>query len=198
MKKAGKRKKSVLITRQSAATPSILSPPDHYVENEDGTFTYMEDAALYEEDLLDNALELEITGIVRPKEDAQNAKISTAVGYTSKLTDYLISHTDESAVIQAQEADNTVNVLTGMEFEAPDDEAKAEDAKAYLSDLGVSEKATFYQPDAVLSVKQFETGRRSRRAAAGQAATGQAGMASGSMAMDETTMAAALDQWLGQ
>ena len=90
---------------------------DHYMENENGTFTYIEDSTLYEEELLEHAVELNITGIIRPKEDAQNADISTAVGYTTQLTDYIISHTDESAVIKAQEADSRINVLTGMEFE---------------------------------------------------------------------------------
>lgn len=78
----------------------------HYIENENRTFTYIEDAALNIEELLENAVELKITGIIRPKEDAQNASISTALGYTAKLTDYIISYTDESAVIKAQEADS--------------------------------------------------------------------------------------------
>lgn len=84
---------------------------DHYIENENGTFTHIEDSMLYEEELLENAVELNITGIIRPKEDAQNADISTAVGYTTQLTDYIISHTDESAVIKAQEEDSSINVL---------------------------------------------------------------------------------------
>ena len=123
----------------------LVAACDHYMENENGTFTYIDDSTLYEEALLENALELTITGIVRPREDAQNQEITTAVGYTSKLTDYLISHTDESPVIKAQEANSEINVLTGMEFETVDDAAKAADAKDYLSSLGISEKASFYQ-----------------------------------------------------
>ncbi len=102
---------------------------DSYIENENGTFSLIENTTLNEEDLLENAVELKITGVIRPKEDADNASISTAAAYTSKLTDYVITHTDESAVIQAQEADSEINVLTGMKFESPDDAAKANDAK---------------------------------------------------------------------
>lgn len=160
---------------------------DHYIENEYGTFTYMEDAMLYEEDLLKNAVELKITGIIRPKEDAQNASISTAVGYTSQLTDYIITHTDESAVIQAQEADPNINVLTGIAFETSDDEAKAEDAKEYLSSFGVSEKASFYKLLMYYAANNSETDG---------AAIGQTSVVAGGMAADETTMAMALDQWL--
>ena len=130
-----------------------------------GTFTYIEDAALNIEELLENAVELKITGIIRPKEDAQNASISTALGYTAKLTDYIISYTDESAVIKAQEADPGTNVLTGMEFETSDDEKKAEDAKAYLSSLGISEKASFYQMLMYYSANNTETSEASAGAA---------------------------------
>lgn len=160
---------------------------DHYIENENGTFTHIDDITLNEEDLLANAVELKITGIIRPKEDAQNASISTAVAYTSKLTDYVITHTDESAVIKAQEADSEINVLTGMKFESPDDEAKANDAKEYLSSLGISEKASFYKLMMYYASSHSETNN---------AGTSQNGMAAGSVAMDETTMATALDRWL--
>jgi len=123
----------------------LVSACDYYVENEDGTFTRIEDDTLNEEQLLENAVELKITGVVRPNEDAENAGISTAVGYTSKLTDYIIAHTDESAVIKAQEATPEMNVLNGMEFEAADDTEKIADAKEYIGALGISDKAALYR-----------------------------------------------------
>lgn len=118
---------------------------DQYVENEDGTFALLDEAPTDEETLLENAVELKIVGIVRSTEDATNTSISTAVGYTSMLTEYIIDHTNDSAIVQAQEENPEVNVLTGMQFESPDDDAKAEDAKEYLSGLGISEKASFYK-----------------------------------------------------
>ena len=157
--------------------PLYLVPAcDHYTQNENGTFTKIEDAALNEEELLSNALELKISGVIRPKEDAADAGISTALAYTAKLTDYVIARADESAVIQAQEADSSVNVLTGMAFESPDDESKAADAKEYLGNLGISEKASFYK----LMMYYSQSG-----------SSAPAGMAA-----DETAMAAALDRWL--
>ena len=160
---------------------------DHYIQNENGTFTYIDDITLNEEDLLTNAVELKITGVIRPKEDAQNASISIAAAYTSKLTDYVITHTDESAVIKAQEADSEINVLTGMKFESLDDDAKANDAKEYLSSLGISEKASFYKLMMYYASGNSETNNTG---------AAQNGMAAGNKAMDETTMAAALDRWL--
>ncbi len=117
---------------------------DRYTENEDGTFSYVADDSLELEELLEDALELKISGIIRPAEGANNATLTTAVAYTSALTDYVITHTNESAVVLAQQSDESINVLNGMEFEAATDEEKAEDAKAYISSLGVSQKASLY------------------------------------------------------
>lgn len=152
----------------------LVAACDLYAENEDGTFTYMDDSILNEEVLLKNAIELKITGVIRPKEDAANASISTTVAYTSALTDHIIEHTNSSAVIKAQEASPEINVLTGMKFESADNAAKANDAKAYLSGLSISEKASFYK------LMIYYSG-----------ATG-----SNNAAMDESQMAQALDMWL--
>ncbi len=164
----------------------LVSACDRYIENENGTFSYVEDVSL-EDNIIENALELKITGIIRPKEDAANASITTAAAYTSKLTDYVITHTDESAVVKAQEADSKINVLTGMKFESLSDDSKANDAKEYLASLGISEKASFYKLMMYYSSSSTETDGNTVAAGA---------MAMNPMAMDENTMAAALDRWL--
>ncbi len=122
----------------------LIPACDRYRENEDGGFSYVGETEPELESLLEQALELKITGIVRPVERAANTSIFTALGYPSSLTAYLIDCGEESAVVQAQERDPEINVLTGMRFEAPDEDAKIEDAKSYLSTLGVSDKATIY------------------------------------------------------
>lgn len=150
----------------------LVAACDHYAENENGTFSYIEGNAVNEQQLLKNAVELNICGVIRPKDNAKNADVYTAVAYTSALTDHIIEHTNQSSVIKAQEANPEINVLTGMAFEAPDDAAKAEDAKEYLSNLSVSEKASFYK------LMMYYSG------------------ADGNAATDETTAAAAMDMWL--
>lgn len=162
---------------------------DHYVENEDGSFTLIDDSSMEEEQLLENAVELKITGIVRPSQDAETVGIQTAVGYTSELTDYVIHHTDESAVILAQEETPEINVLTGMEFEALDDAAKIADAKEYMSAMGVSDKASLYKMVLYYNAQNTEESEETLQ-------TGQMEGAAGNMDMDENTMAAALDQWI--
>ena len=167
---------------------------DQYIENEDGTFTNLEDSVFNEEQLLKNAVELKITGIIRPVEGAENADISTAVAYTSMLTDYVIKYTDESAIITAQESSPEINVLNGMEFEVPDDSREIEDAKTYISAMGVSDKASLYQMMMYYSSQNTQTPGNSEQSVS--AGVGQAGNNAESMNMDENTMATAMDQWL--
>ncbi len=168
---------------------------DHYIQNEDGTFTYI-DSTLDEERLLKNSVPLKITGIIRPIEDADNASITTAVGYTSKLTDYVIKHTNESAVIKAQEKTPEINVLNGTKFEAADDTAKASEAKKYISEMGISEKASLYQMIQYYSAQKVKTTddtKSNDSSGADAQAQAQAAMQAQT---DENAMAAALDKWL--
>lgn len=156
---------------------------DYYIQNDDGTFSDTHDDAANQQTLYDNGIPLTVSGIIRPKDGSENASLQSAIGYTRALTDYLIDYTDQSAVVKAQEATPDTNVLTGVEFTAADDAAKAADAKAYMENLGISEKASLY--GAVM-------------AAAAQSGAGDtsAMAAMGSMSGDETTMASALDAWL--
>lgn len=118
---------------------------DQYEKNDDGTYSYIgEDEKKYD-DMVDDALKLKISGIIRPIEDAANATIMTPVAYTSLLTDYIIEHTDDSNIVKAQEGDPDTNVLNNMRFEAKSDKAKVKDAKEYLSNQEDEDKATFYQ-----------------------------------------------------
>lgn len=118
---------------------------DTYISNGNGTFTSIKDNVNEMEKLLDNAIKLKITGVVRPKEDAKNASITSAIGYTEALTDYIIEYTDNSEVVKAQKESSTINVLNGMEFSPSSDDEKIADAKKYLEGLGVSDKANLFK-----------------------------------------------------
>lgn len=181
----------------------LVTASDHYLEKEDGTFSYLDSGVLSSEDLLQSAVELHISGIIRPKEDADNAALTAAVAYTSALTDYIIAHTDESAIVKAQEANPELNVLTGMKFESPDDASKAEDAKQYLMNLDLSDKASFYKLMMYYSGgtsgaanPTIDSGAASDAAAMTQTPGVGAERAMTSDASDEASMAAALDLWL--
>lgn len=121
----------------------IVPACDFYVEGEDGLFQYIAGDKTKLENLIANAIEMNISGIIRPNADAAYSSLTGAVGYTRLLTDYLIGYTNNSAVVKAQENDPDYNILYGVAFEPKDDNAKVEDMIGYLTSLGVTEKAAF-------------------------------------------------------
>ena len=159
---------------------------NYYVDDGDGTFTDVRDDVSYQQQLYDGGIPLTVSGVIRPKDGSENASIQASVAYTRALTDHLITLTDQSPVVTAQEATPEINVLNDVEFTASDDAAKAADATAYMQNLGVSEKASLYAMMMVSMAQQngsAEGGDMSTMAAMGSMG-------------DETSAAAALDAWL--
>ncbi len=133
-------------------TFQLLCACDLYEEGENGLWANVStNPARVEELLRDTAVELKIVGVVRA--DGDQSFISTPLAYTQSLTDYLIDHTAESAVVQAQMDRPNVNILTGMAFEPESDEEKIANTIAHLSALSVSEKAKFF--DELMALAQM-------------------------------------------
>lgn len=119
----------------------LIPACDTYVENSNGTFDSIADDTSRIEELTPEALQLKVTGIIRANEDTDTSLITSSIGYTRALTDYIIDYTNNSAIVKAQQADQTINVLNKMAFAPSDDASKIADAKTYLANLGVSDKA---------------------------------------------------------
>ncbi len=150
----------------------LLPACDQYVENEDGTYLYAAGTAAGVESLLDKAIALKVVGVVRPQSDQAANYVMNPIGYTQALTDYLVAHTDASDVVTAQRENETVNILTGLEFAPADDATKAADAAEYFAGLTISEKAALCG-EMMQSMQQPSAGE-----------------------MSETQLAAAFDQFL--
>ena len=118
---------------------------DYYIKNGD-IFKFIEDTTSKEfEEILNNAIELKITGIVRIPKSEDMAVVTAPVGYTKALTDYIIEHTNNSDVVKSQEANKDKNVLTGFVFEAKDDTVKIEMAKEYILNISPEEQMIMFQ-----------------------------------------------------
>lgn len=98
--------------------------------------------------LYDNAIQLKISGIIRPREDAEVAMLKGSIGYTSALTRYVIEESNSNAIVQAQLADPTVDIFTGLPFKSDETELSMEEKAAafreYAQSLNVSDKAELY------------------------------------------------------
>ena len=66
--------------------------------------------------ILDNAEEIKIVGIVRPAEGVEMASISGSIGYTKELTEHIINAVNESEIVKEQKSNPGIDVFTGKEF----------------------------------------------------------------------------------
>lgn len=86
-----------------------------YYKKTDGIWVDMSTNEEYMENILENAVDINITGIVRSTND-NNMELGN-IGYTSKLTEYIINAINESEIAKEQLANPEVDVFTGKKFE---------------------------------------------------------------------------------
>ncbi len=121
----------------------LLTASDFYTKNKKGYYeSIINDDKKVEELVKNKALELKVVGIIRQKDSSKNNLINGTIGYTKDLTNYIIEHTNSSAVVEAQEKNKDVNVTNGLKYNVSSDNEKVKEAKKYLSNLKVSEKAS--------------------------------------------------------
>lgn len=158
----------------------IIPQCDLYVKNNNNTYDNISEDNSKIENLLDGAMKLKIVGVIKPNADTDVDLIDTAIGYTQALTDYLINYTNNSDVVKAQLDNSNINVLNGLRFAPDDDSSKIADAKTYLENLGVTEKAELCRTILGSETVQSDDSQ----------------MATQMAAMDETSLAAQLDEFL--
>lgn len=123
----------------------LLPASDMYVKDDNGNYKSIVSDNASLKDKAADGIKLKISGIVRQNDDNDNALINKAVGYTKALTDYLMDYADKSEVVKAQRENKDINITNGMAFSPADDAAKIADARTYLANLGVSDKASMFK-----------------------------------------------------
>ncbi len=123
----------------------LLPASDMYVKDDNGNYKSIVSDNASLKDKAADGIKLKISGIVRQNDDNDNALINKAVGYTKALTDYLMDYADKSEVVKAQRENKDINITNGMAFSPTDDAAKIADARTYLANLGVSDKASMFK-----------------------------------------------------
>lgn len=98
--------------------------------------------------LYDNGITLQVSGIIRPNENASAHMLSGSIGYTSALTEHLAQASQDSAAIQAQMDSPNRDIFTGLPFQESTgnltDEEKESDFRSYVSGLEEQDKAETY------------------------------------------------------
>ena len=98
--------------------------------------------------LYDNGITLQVSGIIRPNDNASAHMLSGSIGYTSALTEHLAQASQDSAAIQAQMDSPNRDIFTGLPFQESTgnltDEEKESAFRSYVSGLEEQDKAETY------------------------------------------------------
>ena len=98
--------------------------------------------------LYDNGITLQVSGIIRPNENASAHMLSGSIGYTSALTEHLAQASQDSVAIQAQMDSPNRDIFTGLPFQESTgnltDEEKESAFRSYVSGLEEQDKAETY------------------------------------------------------
>ena len=123
----------------------LIPASDSYIKQESGFYNSLEEGDKEFSAVLEKAIPLKVTGIVRLKDSSDIELISDPIGYTRALTEYLIDYAGKSELVNDQLASPENSVLNGAKFSPSDDAAKIEDAKNWLSKLSAKEKADMFR-----------------------------------------------------
>ena len=184
-------------------------PSDCYTLDEtSGLYTDMRATEAGLRYLYDNGTVLKVSGIIRANEDTLSPMLTGSIGYTSALTEHIITEAKASAAVEAQMADPSTDIFTGLPFKSNTgsmtDEEKEAEFRAYVAQLDTASLADAYvkimsiptqeQLDAMVSQAMTDMTRETMETTLVQALVQQTGMSEadissyiGSMTDEELT-----------
>lgn len=121
----------------------LVIPTDMYKYNDvTGTWDDYSKDDKYMTNVVNNGIDIKVCGIIRPNDDAVSTSLSSGIGYTAKLTEYIIEQVKNSEIAKAQLADTSVDVFTGVPFDNDrNTEITMDDVNAYMATLSPEESA---------------------------------------------------------
>ena len=114
-----------------------------YYDKENGIWVDKRSDEKYMKELLEDAEELTITGIIKPNEESVVTSTAGGVLYLKDLKEYVINKINESEIAKEQTENPDINVFTGQEFsdEEFDVNSLTPEQLAYLQSLSPTEMA---------------------------------------------------------
>ena len=127
---------------------TILGSDCYTLDENTGLYTDLRETEAGLKYLYDNGTVLKVSGIIRPNEDAVSGMLQGTIGYTSELTEYIIENAKNSDAVNAQLADPSVDIFTGLPFNENTGnltaEEKTSEFKEYIAGLDTAAKADAY------------------------------------------------------
>lgn len=127
---------------------TIFASDCYTLDEKTGLYTDLRSTQAGLKYLYDNGTDLKVSGIIRPSENSVSAMLSGSIGYTSKLTEYIIENAKDSPAVNAQLENTSTDIFTGLPFHESTgnltDEQKAEEFNHYIEELDEKGKADAY------------------------------------------------------
>ena len=110
----------------------------------------MSEDSSYMKEVVKNAEDISIVGIIKPNSETVASSGSGMIGYNKELKEYVINKINESEIVKEQKANPEINVFTGLEFpENKDTEFDfskiSNEQKMYMASLSQEELAELMQ-----------------------------------------------------
>ena len=88
-----------------------------YYKKQNGAWINMSDDENYMKNIIKNAEEIKIVGIIRPNDEAiVGSNVAGIVKYTHELTEHLINKINDSDIVKEQISNKEINIFTGTKF----------------------------------------------------------------------------------
>ena len=139
----------------------ILLNTDYYKES-GNAWQDMSNDDEYMKNVVDNAEEITIVGIIKPNEETVSSSGAGMIGYTKELKEYVINKINETEIVKEQKESPNINVFTGIEF--PENQNSSfdysqltDEQRMYMSTLSEAELAELMKNYAENSTATYDS-----------------------------------------
>ncbi len=120
-----------------------------YQISEDGTNKDLRESDAGLKFVYDSGIDIKISGIVRPNEEALSSSMSGSIGYTRDLTTRIVEIAEKSDIVKKQMESPDTDIFTGLPFKVEGTSQssvtdKANAFKAYADSLSIADRAELY------------------------------------------------------
>ena len=98
----------------------LVLPSDLYRES-NGVWIDQSEDEEFVQNVVDNALEVKVVGIIKPKDSSVKRMTMGGVMYTDDMQDYIIEQSSQSEIAKQQIENPNTNVFTGQSFDEQDE-----------------------------------------------------------------------------
>lgn len=128
----------------------LLLNSDYY-EKQNGLWINKQDNETFLKERIQKAESIKIVGIIKQNEQSVASSVTSGIGYTKKLKEYVINKSNEAEIVKEQKANKEINVFSGLKFPTEEESNKT------MADLTNEQKLAMSKLSSEEIAKMMET-----------------------------------------